>query len=217
MTIIRHPTNPAIYVGTPEEFGLAIEGDFSAAGHWIASVNGVEQDLMCLEPQQAMREGERVFALANDPIARASAESAKTHPPLIQVATQDLAVLKRQEKLQRLNVALQGLWEGLNITPRYVERVEAIDPRDDEIHFTFTFEEEDIADQLIRAARRTLASFGAEYWLPHYHPGAAQFRQEEHMQFKVRKSLIVSHLYWGVSFILCEPEEGYSLVEDHQP
>ncbi|EMA3568486.1 hypothetical protein L4P64_004474 [Pseudomonas aeruginosa] len=217
MTIIKHPTNPAIFVGTPDEFGLAVEGDFSAAGHWIASVNGVEQDLMCLDSEQAMREGERVFALATGPIARSNAEVTETHPPLMQVATQDLAVLKRQEKLQQLNIALQGLWDGLNVTPRYVERVEPIDPRDDEIHFTFSLEEEDIADQLIRAARRALASFGAEYWLPHYHPRAAQFRQEEHMQFKVRKSLIVSHLYWGVSFILCEPEEGYSLVEDHQP
>lgn len=151
-----------------------------------------------------------------DPIASAAEAAAKSHPPLMQVATQDLAVLKRQEKLQQLNIALQGLWDGLNVTPRYVERVEPIDPRDDEIHFTFTFEEEDIADQLIRAARSALASFGAEYWLPHYHPRAAQFRQGEHMQFKVRKSLIVSHLYWGVSFILCEPDEGYSLVEDHQ-
>lgn len=98
MTIIKHPTNPAIFVGTPDEFGLAVEGDFSAAGHWIASVNGVEQDLMCLDSEQAMREGERVFALATDPIARSNAEVTETHPPLMQVATQDLAVLKRQEK-----------------------------------------------------------------------------------------------------------------------
>ncbi|MBO8305175.1 hypothetical protein [Pseudomonas aeruginosa] len=152
-----------------------------------------------------------------DLIATAGASAANTQPPLMQVATQNLALLKRQEKLQQLNVALQGLWDDLKITPRYVERVEPVDSRDDEIHFTFTLEEEDIADQLIRAARRALASFGAEYWLPHYHPRAAQFRQGEHMQFKVHKSLIVSHLYWGVSFILCEPEEGYSLVEDHEP
>jgi hypothetical protein len=126
-------------------------------------------------------------------------------------------IMDQQNKLQRLNAALQGLWDDLKIIPRYVERVEPIDPRDDEIHFTFSFEEEDFADQLIRAARRTLASFGPEYWLPDHHPHAAQFRQAEHMQFKVRKSLIVSHLYWGVSFILCTPEEGYSLTEDTQP
>ncbi|TPG86725.1 hypothetical protein EAH72_34515 [Pseudomonas caspiana] len=33
-----------------------------------------------------------------DPIACAAAAAAKSHPPLMQVATQDLAVLKRQEK-----------------------------------------------------------------------------------------------------------------------
>ncbi|MEB0222046.1 hypothetical protein [Pseudomonas sp. AB12(2023)] len=152
-----------------------------------------------------------------DPIAAAAVAAAKSHPPLMQVATQDLAVLERQEKLQQLNVALQGLWDGLNVTPRYVERVDPIDPRDDEIYFTFTYEEEDLADQLIRAARRTLASFGPEYWLPDYHHRAAQLRQGEHMAFKVYKSLIRSHLYWGVSFILCKPEQGYSLVEDTQP
>ncbi|MNF34348.1 hypothetical protein D3C85_798250 [compost metagenome] len=125
--------------------------------------------------------------------------------------------MDQQKKLQQLSETLQGLWDDLKLTPSYGERVEPIDPRDDKIHFTFTFEEEELADQLIRAARRTLASFGPEYWLADYHPSAAQFRQGEHMQFKVRKSLIVSHLYWGVSFILCAHEEGYSLVEDTQP
>jgi hypothetical protein len=124
--------------------------------------------------------------------------------------------MDQQMKLQQLSEALQGLWDDLKITPSYVSRVEPIDPQDDEIHFTFTFEEEDVADQLIRAARRTLASFGPEYWLPEYHLGAAQYRQSEHIQFKIRKSLIVSHLYWAVSFILCAPEEGYSLTEDTQ-
>jgi hypothetical protein len=61
MTIIKHSTNPSIFVGTPDEFGYAVEGDFSAAGHWITSVNGQERDLLCLDAEQAMREGERVF------------------------------------------------------------------------------------------------------------------------------------------------------------
>lgn len=74
MTIIQHPTNPAIFVGTPDEFGLAVDGDFSAAGHWIASVDGNEQDLMCLEPEQAMREGERVFELKNHAATQANYE-----------------------------------------------------------------------------------------------------------------------------------------------
>lgn len=123
----------------------------------------------------------------------------------------------QQAKLRRLSESLQGLWDNLKLTPTYSERVEPIDPTGYEVHFTFTFDEEDLADQLIRTARRTFASFGPEYWLPDYHPSAAQFRQAEHIQFKVRKSLIQSHLYWGVSFILCAPDEGYSLVEDTQP
>lgn len=124
--------------------------------------------------------------------------------------------MDQQMKLKQLSEALQGLWDDLKLTQSFGERVEPIGPLADEIHFTFRHDEEDLADQLIRAARRTLASFGPEYWLPDYHPGAAKFRQSEHIQFKVRKTLIVSHLYWGVSFILCTPEEGYSLVEDTQ-
>lgn len=125
--------------------------------------------------------------------------------------------MDQQQKLHQLNGHLQGLYADLGIPHHFTERVESIDPRDDMIHLTFTHGEEDHADQLIRAARRSFASFGPEYWLPDNHPGAAQFRHTEHMQFKVRKSLIVSHLYWGVSFILCGPDEGYSLVEDTQP
>lgn len=124
--------------------------------------------------------------------------------------------MDQQTKLKQLSKALKGLCDDLKLTPSYDERVEPIDPRDDLVHLTFKLDEEEQADQLIRAARRTLASFGPEYWLPEYHPRATNFRQCEHMQFKVRKSLIVSHLYWGVSFILCAPDEGYSLVEDTQ-
>lgn len=125
--------------------------------------------------------------------------------------------MTQQKKIQELNVALQMLWADLKLTAIFKERVEPISQNDDHIHFTFTYDEEEDVDQLIRAARRTLASFGPEYWLPDSHTGAAQFRQGEHIQFKVRKSLIVSHLYWGVTFVLCAPEEGYSLVEDTQP
>ncbi|MBV7547487.1 hypothetical protein KW849_14440 [Pseudomonas sp. PDM26] len=125
--------------------------------------------------------------------------------------------MDQQKKLLQLSESLQRIWDDLKLTPSYSERAEPIDPRDDEVHFTFTYEEEELADQFIRAARRTLASFGPEYWLPDSHPLAAQFRQDGHIQFKVRKSLIVSHLNWGVSFILCDAEEGYSLVEDTQP
>ncbi|MBD9427951.1 hypothetical protein IB232_21680 [Pseudomonas sp. PDM15] len=124
--------------------------------------------------------------------------------------------MDQQIKIQQLSNALEEICDALNISPSYLERVEPLEPQGDHIHLTFMFEEEELADQLIRAARRKLASFGPEYWLPDYHPGAAQFSQTEHMQFKVRKSLIVSHLYWGVSFILCAPNEGYSLLEDTQ-
>jgi hypothetical protein len=118
--------------------------------------------------------------------------------------------------LQQLNEALQELWGDLKFSTSYIERVDPIDPRQAEIHFTFTFDEEDLADQLIRAARSKLASFGPEYWLSDSHVGAAQFRQDGHIAFKAHKSLILSHLYWGVSFILCAPGESYSLVEDSQ-
>lgn len=78
MTIIKHPTNPAIFVGTPDEFGLAVEGDFSAAGCWITSVNGQEQDLLCPDAEQAMSEGERVFEVEASSLAyTAEAEAAK--------------------------------------------------------------------------------------------------------------------------------------------
>jgi len=125
--------------------------------------------------------------------------------------------MDRQNRLQLLNEHLKGLYAGIGIDGSYAQRAEPIDQRDDYIHLTFTFDEEEYADRLIRSARRSLASFGPEYWLPDYHPGAAQFRQSDHIQFKVHKSLIRSHLYWGVSFILCAPEEGYSLYEDTQP
>lgn len=118
--------------------------------------------------------------------------------------------MSRPEQLHQLKESLQRLCAGLQIV--YAERAD--DPLDDEITLTFTYGEEALADQLIRAARVTFASFGPEYWLPDSHPAAAQFRQSEHLQFRVCKSLIVSHLYWSVSFILCDPEEGYSLVEN---
>lgn len=123
--------------------------------------------------------------------------------------------MDHQKTLLQLSSALQVLWEGQNISPLYRERVEPIDSRSDEVHFTFTFDEEGVADQLIRAAR-SLASLGPESWLPSDHPLAADFQQGEHILFKVRKSLVVSHLYWAVSFILRSPDEGYSLVEDVQ-
>lgn len=124
--------------------------------------------------------------------------------------------MDQQIQLQKLSKALEVICDALNLSPSYLQRVEPLEPRSDHIHLTFTFDEEELADKLIRTARRKLASFGPEYWLPDYHPSAAQFCQTEHMQFKVRKSLIVSHLYWGVSFILCAPNEGYSLLEDSQ-
>ncbi|HBP4970067.1 TPA: hypothetical protein L5627_006005 [Pseudomonas aeruginosa] len=125
--------------------------------------------------------------------------------------------MDRQNKLHLLNEHLKELYSGLDIDGDYSRRADPLDQRAEQIHLTFTFHEEGHADSLIRAARQSLATDGPEYWLPDYHPGAAQFRQTEHIQFKVRKSLIRSHLYWGVSFILCAPEEGYSLLEDTQP
>lgn len=124
--------------------------------------------------------------------------------------------MDQRDKLGLLDDALQQVWARLELDIAYAERVEPVGPRDDEIHFTFNFSEEDTVDRLIRAARRTLASFGPEYWLPDDHPQAADFRQSGHLAFKVRKCLIRSHLYWGVSFCLCEADEGYSLIEDTQ-
>ena len=125
--------------------------------------------------------------------------------------------MPQQNGIQELKVALQKSWAGLNLTAVFEERVEPVSQNDDHIHFTFDYDEEEQVDQLIRTARRTLARFGPEYCLPESHRRAAQFQQDEHIQFKVRKSLIVSHLYWGVTFMLCGPEEKYSLVEDTQP
>ncbi|HBN8046990.1 TPA: hypothetical protein ACG5BG_002993 [Pseudomonas aeruginosa] len=103
--------------------------------------------------------------------------------------------MDRQQKLHQLSDRLQALCADLNLGALYADRLEPIDPRDNEIHLTFALAEEEQADQLIRAARRTLASFGPEYWLPDSHPQAAQFRQDAHIQFRVRKSLVQSHLY----------------------
>ncbi|MFU4911794.1 hypothetical protein ACM7ZU_29960 [Pseudomonas aeruginosa] len=122
-----------------------------------------------------------------------------------------------QSKLHLLNEHLKKLYAGLDIDGDYSRRVDPLDYLAGEIYLTFTFHEESYVDNLIRAARQSLASFGPEYWLPDNHPGAAQFRQSGHIQFRIHKSLIRSHLYWGVSFILCAPDEGYSLLEDTQP
>ncbi|MFG8764943.1 hypothetical protein ACEOVB_29560 [Pseudomonas aeruginosa] len=125
--------------------------------------------------------------------------------------------MNSQSKLYLLNEHLKELYGSLGIDGNYSQRVDPLDERAGEIYLTFTFNEEEYADSLIRAARQSFASFGPEYWLPDNHPGAAQFQQSGHIQFKIRKSLIRSHLYWGVSFILCAPDEGYSLLEDTQP
>lgn len=116
-------------------------------------------------------------------------------------------------RLHQLQEHLQALCSDLQID--YAERAD--DPRDDEINLTFTYEEEAQVDRLIRAARVSFASYGPESFLPESHPGAAQFHQSEQMKFRVHKSLILSHMYWSVSFILCGQEEGYSLLENAQP
>jgi hypothetical protein len=63
MARIQHPTNPDIFVATPEEFGIAITGDFSLSPtDWIASVKGRELDLVCESPEQAFADAERYCA-----------------------------------------------------------------------------------------------------------------------------------------------------------
>lgn len=112
-------------------------------------------------------------------------------------------------KIQLLQSNLQQLCSELGIN--YAEHADP--PTDREIYLAFRYEEEGLADKLIKEMRIRYASFGPEYWLSKCHPGGFLFRDEEHLQYRVDKSLITSHLYWGVSFILCEGEEGYSLQE----
>ncbi len=110
MTIIKHSTNPAIFVGTPDEFGLAVEGDFSAAGHWIASVNGQETDLMCLDAEQAMREGERVFeAEAHSLAYTAEAEAALAASRVVPNSDEQKEIELIQSKLTVLREAIDAL------------------------------------------------------------------------------------------------------------
>lgn len=110
MTIIKHPTNPAIFVGTPDEFRIAVEGDFSAAGHWIASVNGQEQDLLCLDAEQAMREGERVFeAEARSLAYTAEAEAAIAASRLATSSGEQTEIELIQSKLTVLRDAINAL------------------------------------------------------------------------------------------------------------
>lgn len=60
MTIVKHPTNPDIFVGTPEEFRIATTGDFACSpDQWIASYKGRELDLLCQTPEDALAEAER--------------------------------------------------------------------------------------------------------------------------------------------------------------
>lgn len=121
--------------------------------------------------------------------------------------------MSRPSEIEQLRAGLQAVWRDLNLSPAFADRLDPDVVRDGEINFLFALDEEDKADQLIRGARRTMASFGLEYWLPHYHPLAAHFGHEGHLQYKVHKSLYVSNLQWMVSFALCGPEEGYSFVE----
>ncbi len=116
------------------------------------------------------------------------------------------------EQLQQMKERLQNLCEGLGI----VYRERADDPCDGGITLTFTYAEEDVVDQLIRTARKSLASFGPEYWLNDSHPGAAQFRHTDQIQYRVWKCFLVAHHYWSVTFYLCDPSERYSLLEDSQ-
>lgn len=117
--------------------------------------------------------------------------------------------------IQRLKNHLELLCNELEIN--FAERAEQVESNDKNVHLTFTYDEEDQVDKLIRSARTSIASFGPEYWLPEHHPGASRFLQSAHMPFKVRKSLVRSHLYWAVTFTLIDAETGYSLLEDTQP
>jgi len=123
-------------------------------------------------------------------------------------------IMSQQNEIQELDEALQSIWVSSKLTPSYAERLGL---HDDHIHFIFSYEEEEQVDQLIRAVRRTLASFGPEYWFGGGSSVAAQFRDCEQINFKVRKSFIVNDLSWSVMFVLCGPNEGYSLVEDTTP
>lgn len=113
-------------------------------------------------------------------------------------------------KIQQLQGHLQALCPTLGID--YAGHADA--PVDGHIYLAFPYEEEDVVDKLIREMRIRHASFGPEYWLANNHPGGFLFRTEEHLQYRVVKALIISHLYWGVSFILCNEEEGYSVKEE---
>lgn len=114
-------------------------------------------------------------------------------------------------ELNRLNERLSALCADPRIRYTYANCV----IEEGKIILPFAYEEEETADRLIREVRRSLASFGPEYWFPNYHAAAALFH--EHLQYRVRKCFIQSSLSWMVSFILCGPEEGYSLVEECQP
>ncbi|WP_235812448.1 MULTISPECIES: hypothetical protein [Pseudomonas syringae group] len=61
MTIIKHATNPAIFVGTSDEFDTAQDGEFSASGLWFFYVCGKEGGLACLSAEDAMQAGEKEF------------------------------------------------------------------------------------------------------------------------------------------------------------
>lgn len=117
--------------------------------------------------------------------------------------------------LQQLHKQLQKLCLSLGLN--YTERADAVDDRREEVHLTFTYDEEDQVDRLIRAARVTMASFGPESFLPESHPNTKQFRHSEQVHYQVHKSLILSHMYWGLTFTLCSPEDRYSVTEDTQP
>ena len=126
-----------------------------------------------------------------------------------------MAELTSLEKLHSLRDRLKTICTDLQIN--FTNRVEPIDPRDDQIHLTFTYDEEADVDRLIRAARISFAAFGPENWLSESHVNAVLINQSERISYHVYKSLITSHMYWGVSFILCGPDECYSMLEDIQP
>jgi len=124
--------------------------------------------------------------------------------------------MSQVKQLGALNERLRSVFVDLGVGASFDGRSEQIQPGDDRLHLTFTYAEEDLVDQLIRTARKRFASSGPEYWLPCTHPGSKQFEHENPVCFRVQKSLIQSHFYWGVSFILCSSDEGYSMVENTQ-
>lgn len=82
MARIQHSTNPDIFVGTPEEFGLATTGDFSCSpDDWIASYKGTELDLICNTPEEAFAEAERYANEQNAAHATARPVAAVIVPP----------------------------------------------------------------------------------------------------------------------------------------